>query len=182
MVTYTPYPTSTPKNTPIPTPTPSPSPTLTPNPTFQLIQATVTDAPNTYLSVYGNVNSSEVSSAVIKGNQFSAKTSVSLTFTGVNEVGTFCKITVPKQAVLNAAKPTVYINNQVADDQGFTQDAQNFYVWYTSYLSTYEVSIVFLRSSDFLFSIPIVIIAIVLVLFIIVPKIKTNNTLKYNIE
>lgn len=100
-----------------------------------------------------------------------------MTFTDANAVGTLCNITVPKQDLLSATSPTVFINNQAVKNQGFTQDLNNFYVWYVSSVSTYELSIVFQRTPDFLFSIPVVIITIALVAVIILPK-KGNNVLE----
>jgi len=43
--------------------------------------------------------------------------------------------------------PTVYIDNQPAQNQGYTQDSNNYYVWYTTHFSTHEVSIVFNATS-----------------------------------
>jgi hypothetical protein len=37
----------------------------------------------------------------------------------------------------------VYIDNQTAPNQDYTQDADNYYVWYTTKFSTHQVSIVF---------------------------------------
>jgi hypothetical protein len=39
-------------------------------------------------------------------------------------------------------EPTLYIDGQ-AQNQGFTEDSSNYYVWYTVHFSTHEVSIVF---------------------------------------
>lgn len=79
--------------------------------------------------------------------------------------------------MLSATSPIVFINNQAVKNQGFTQDLDNFYVWYISSVNTYELSIVFQRTPDFLFSIPVVIITIALVTIIILPK-KGNNVLE----
>ncbi len=55
----------------------------------------------------------------------------------------FGNVTVPKTAVPDGATPIAYVDNGVVSNQGFTQDAQNFYVWYETSYSTYELSIVF---------------------------------------
>ncbi len=52
-------------------------------------------------------------------------------------------ITVPKTAVPNGVTPKVYLNDQVATAQGFSQDANNYYIWYKTLFSNYELSIVF---------------------------------------
>jgi hypothetical protein len=39
--------------------------------------------------------------------------------------------------------PTVYVDNQPCQSQGYTQDASNYYLWYTVHFSTHQVEIVF---------------------------------------
>jgi hypothetical protein len=56
-------------------------------------------------------------------------------------------VTIPKSAVVFGTIPTIYIDNQPALTQGYTQDSSNFYVWYTTHFSTHEVSIVFTATS-----------------------------------
>ncbi len=52
-------------------------------------------------------------------------------------------ITVPKTALTYGVTPKIYVNGQVALDQGFSQDANNYYIWYKTVFSDYELSIVF---------------------------------------
>ncbi len=52
-------------------------------------------------------------------------------------------MTLPKNALSNATNPTIYIDNQLALDQGYTEDADNYYIWYTTHFSTHRVSIQF---------------------------------------
>jgi hypothetical protein len=51
--------------------------------------------------------------------------------------------TVPKTAVTYGVTPKIYVNNQIALDQGFSQDANNYYVWFKPVFSNYELLIVF---------------------------------------
>jgi hypothetical protein len=53
-------------------------------------------------------------------------------------------LTIPKSAVQYESTPTVYVGNQITQDQGYKQDADNYYVWYTTHFSTHQVSIVFI--------------------------------------
>jgi len=39
--------------------------------------------------------------------------------------------------------PIIYIDGQQAPDQGYAQDANNFYVWFTTNFSTHQVTIDF---------------------------------------
>ena len=43
--------------------------------------------------------------------------------------------------------PVVYMEGQQTPDQGYTQDANNFYVWYTTHFSTHQVRMQFTVSS-----------------------------------
>ena len=40
-------------------------------------------------------------------------------------------------------KPTVYIDGQSAQSQGYTEDAKNYYVWYTTKLVMHQILILF---------------------------------------
>ncbi len=51
-------------------------------------------------------------------------------------------VTVPKSVVAFGTSPAVYVDKQLAAEQGFSQDAENYYVWCTLPFSR-EVSIVF---------------------------------------
>jgi len=45
-------------------------------------------------------------------------------------------MTIPKTAIPYGINPVVYINGLQAPNQGYTQDANNFYVWYTTNFNT----------------------------------------------
>jgi tungstate transport system substrate-binding protein len=44
--------------------------------------------------------------------------------------------------------PTVYIDNQQISNQGYTQDTENFYVWYSTHFSTHQVIILFTQTQS----------------------------------
>jgi hypothetical protein len=48
-------------------------------------------------------------------------------------------MTIPKTAIPYGNSPVVYIDDQQAPNQGYTQDANNFYVWYTTSFDTNPV-------------------------------------------
>jgi hypothetical protein len=77
---------------------------------------------------------------VIQSNE---TTRVEFTITGIEGWMAFANITLTKQAVAYGRIPEVYIDNQLAQDQGYSQDDENFYVWFTTHLSTHRVEIVF---------------------------------------
>jgi hypothetical protein len=57
-------------------------------------------------------------------------------------------MTIPKGSVTYGTKPTIYIDSQMCQDQGYTEDNYNYYVWYITHFSTHEVSIVFTENSS----------------------------------
>ena len=52
-------------------------------------------------------------------------------------------MTVPKSAVPYGTDPTIYIDNEPAANSGFTEDQENYYVWFTTEFSTHEMTIKF---------------------------------------
>jgi hypothetical protein len=144
--TSAPNPTSKPVATPTPTPAPSPTPTPTSSPTT--VSATTDTGSTVELAVCGNVTCSQMSSVTIATDQSAAKTTVSFTVTGASGTTGFGNVTIPKSAVSYGTTPNIYIDGQPATNQGYTQDANNYYVWYTTHFSTHQISIVFTVASS----------------------------------
>ena len=146
-----PVPTSMPAPTQKPTSTaiPTPNPTATPTPTPTQIETTVkvkTDNGTTIdLTIGGNITSSQKANVTIATNQSDISTTVSLTVTGENGTTGYSNITIPKTLVLYGTTPTVFIENQQATNQGYTQDAENFCVWYTTQFSAHQINIQFTK-------------------------------------
>jgi hypothetical protein len=88
-----------------------------------------------------------MSSVTIATNQSASTTTVSFTVTGESGTTGFGNITIPISAVTYGTTPTIYIDGQPASNQGYTQDSNNYYVWYTTHFSTHQVSIVFTTAS-----------------------------------
>ncbi len=94
-----------------------------------------------------------------------------MTFDVTGDTGTvgFGNVTIPKSAVAPDSTPVLYIDGAVALDQGYTEDANNFYVWYTVHFSSHEVSIVFTVTPQTRNDLPQgVLIAIVAVIVVVV--------------
>jgi hypothetical protein len=126
--TSTSKPTSTP--TPKPTTTPGPTPSPTPTPLATSVPATTGSGTTVDLTIGGNVTSSQISNVTIASYQPAKTTTVSFTVTEPNGATGFGNMTIPKTAVYSGPNPLVFINGQQAPNQGYTQDANNFYVWY----------------------------------------------------
>jgi hypothetical protein len=121
------------------TATPTPIPTT--NSYQPTVQATTQNGTTINLTLNGNITSSQISNLTIS---ISANTTiVSFTLTGENGTAGFSNMTLPNNALPNAANPTIYIDNQLALDQGYTEDADNYYIWYTTHFSTHQISIQF---------------------------------------
>jgi hypothetical protein len=132
-------------STPTLTPTPTASPT--PTPSENTIQATTNNGSTIHLAINGNITSPQISNVAITTNQSESTTTLSFTLTDQNATAGFSNITIPKTSVTYGTTPKIYIDNQPASNQGFTQDNNNYYVWYTTHFSTHQISIVFAANS-----------------------------------
>ena len=128
--------------------TPIPSPTSTQTPTPTTVPATTDNGSTVNLTITGNVTSSQMSNVTITTNQSANTTILSFTVTGENGTTGFSNITVPISAVPYGTTPTIYIDGQPAQNQGYTQDSNNYYVWYTTHFSTHQISIIFTARSS----------------------------------
>jgi hypothetical protein len=70
-------------------------------------------------------------------------------------------MTIPKSSIPYGTAPLVIIDGQQAPDQGFTEDSQNYYVWFTTHFSTHQVEISFTGQTTQPLSITTIAIAIV---------------------
>ena len=132
--------------------TASPPPTPT-RPTASTIfvtnvNTTSTNGATVALVVNGNITNDQISNVVIATNQSASTTTVSFTVTGESGTTGFGNVTIPKNAVLYGTIPTIYIDGKPASNQGFTQDSNNYYVWYTTHFSTHQISIVFTQAPN----------------------------------
>jgi hypothetical protein len=89
-----------------------------------------------------------MSNLEITTNQTASTTILSFTVTGQSGSTGFGNVTIPKNTVPYGTTPTINIDGQIASNQGYTQDTNNYYVWYTIHFSTHQVSIVFTAGSS----------------------------------
>jgi hypothetical protein len=174
-------PTSTPKptTTPIPTPTPTATPSPSPAPYVTTLPARIDNGTTIDLGITGNITRTQMSNVTIATSQ-SSITTLSFIVTGESGTAGFSNITIPKTAIANKTISTIYIDNQPTQNQGYTQDADNYYVWYTTRFSTHQVSIIFTKPtihitsaaalSEVLLTIGIVIPEIILVFTIVATR------------
>jgi hypothetical protein len=165
--TPTANPTGNPSSTPNHSPSPTPKSTPTLNPSSVIIKLTTLDNSTVDLTIRGDGASSTVSAATMTTND-SNSTVISLALVGLDVTNGFSNITIPKQAVPLGTTPKIYINSQMAPDQSFTEDANNYYVWYTTFSKTYQLQIVFGQGSSTVDSFPLWIVAVVVVVIVVV--------------
>jgi hypothetical protein len=133
--TRTPTPTSKPTSVPAATP-PAPTPTLK----AIKVRAIMNDGAKVDLAITGNMTISQILNVKIVAYQSSALSSVSFTVVGESGSAGFCNITIPRSVVSNGQSPVVFIDGTKALTQGYVQDADNFYVWFTTAFSMHHVT------------------------------------------
>ena len=128
------------------TPSSTPSPILTPTPaalSTTTVKATADNGDTTSLSLSGNITSQQITNAKIIRNKSASTTTILFNITGESGTVGSGNLTIPKSEITFGSTPTVYIDGVPASDQGFSQDIDNYYVWFTTHFSNHEVSIVF---------------------------------------
>jgi hypothetical protein len=105
------------------------------------VQATT----NTGTSVDLYITAQQIS-AVTLNTQPPTTATISFTLTGQTGNVGFGNMTISKNSVPANAAPIIYFDNQIVQNQGYTEDANNYYVWWTNHFSTNNVSIVFAGS------------------------------------
>ncbi len=185
----TPTSTSNPSQpTPTTSPTTSPQPTATPLPTpipnTITINALTDSGKNASLTFQGGITSSSISGISINTDGSNTTTTISLAIVAQSNTNGFDNVTIPISAVPYGTIPTVYVNNGVAQNQGYSHDSKNYYVWFKTGYSTYELSIAFQTQpapSDFPLWATIVIIGIVIASIVLVMLKKNLINIRFKL-
>jgi hypothetical protein len=90
-----------------------------------------------------------MSNVAIASNLSTSITTLSFTVTGPSGTTGFGNVTIPKSVETYGTTPTIEIDGQPASSQGYTQDSNNYYVWYTTSFSTHKISIMFAETVSF---------------------------------
>ena len=143
--TTAPSPTASTSQLPSPTSSPSSTSTASASPTPKSTPAPTTteNGSGVNLAISGNITRSQMSNLTITTDSSAKTTTLSFIVTGESGTTGFSNITIPKRAVPYGTSPLVTINGTLASNQGYTQDSNNYYVWYTTHFSTHKISIVF---------------------------------------
>ena len=138
------------------------------------IIATQTDNQQTYnVNLNGNITASQMSNMTITPYVANSSTVVAFTVTGPSGTTGFANITLSKSAIPYGTNPVIYIDGVAAENQGYTEDANNFYLWYTTHFSTHQITVQFKTNvpeptaeSPWLYYV-LIAMALVVVLFVI---------------
>ena len=98
--------------------------------------------------MHGNMTSQQITNAKIIRNESASTTSILFNITGESGTVGSGNFTIPRSEITFGSIPTVYIDGVPAPDQGFSQEANNYYVWFTTHFSNHEVTIVFTGASS----------------------------------
>jgi hypothetical protein len=93
----------------------------------------------------GNITATQISNPTMIINETENTVTLSMNLTGPSGTTGFCNMTIPKSTMPAGVIPTpiVYIDGQLAEQQGYSQDADNFYVWYSTHFSDHIVDVIF---------------------------------------
>ena len=184
--TVSPTPSVDPSISPSPSLTPSLSPTISPSalpsPTSTTIPITTTSNQIIYLTINGNITSSQISNITLTTNPSAAVTTLSFTITGQSGTIGFSNITIPKSAIPHGTEPQICIDGQLATSQGYSQDVNNYYIWYTTQFSIHNIIVTFSSIShqpdSNPYTIEIVLIALIAITAVIILIMRSRRNKK----
>lgn len=127
----------------VPAPSSPPTPPIPDKANVTVVCAMTDNGSTVELKINGNITSSQMHDLRIATNTTDLTTTLSFNLTGETGTSGFGNITIPRTALPYGKNLTIYIDNMPAENQGYSQDADNFYVWYTCHFSIHKVSIVF---------------------------------------
>jgi hypothetical protein len=141
--------------------TPTPGPTTT-----NTISATKDGSSTVNIAVNGNITASQYANVTITTNQTAQTTTVSFTVTGQTGTTGYGNITLPKSQIPYGTTITVYIDGQPAENQSYTQDSQNYYVYYSTHFSTNNVELRFNGEKATRPELPLLMIAVIIAVIV----------------
>jgi hypothetical protein len=121
------------------------------------LSVTAADGKYVTLTVKGTVDADQISELWFANNAaLYNNTDIAFKLTSQNKTAEFMNMTVPKNVLLGGTSPVVTIDGALVKDSGFSQDSDNFYVWFTALSNSGHID----RSS-------------VMITFLLTPKLTT---------
>ncbi len=108
-----------------------------------IMQALTDEGKTVNITLSGNVSSSEISNVYLTMDRNTTSAYLYLTVTGASHSTGFCNMTLSKNLIYEGTAPIIFIDDKKAENQGYSQDETNYYVWFTTGFSRHQISIIF---------------------------------------
>jgi hypothetical protein len=106
---------------------------MTSQETTKTLQITSVDGKNVTLAIRGNVSVNQITDFFFQNlPDWYNHTNIDFNLIELNGSSAFVNMTIPKDAILGGTAPVVATNGGLPKNDGFTQDTENFYVWFTT--------------------------------------------------
>jgi hypothetical protein len=128
---------------PTPSATSTPTPSPSPSPTPASIELQKNDNTNITLQINGNITNQQITNMNLTNNPSTNSTTISFTVAGAKGNIGFANLTIPKNTINYGSIPSILIDGQPVEDQGYAQDSESYYVWFTTHFSSHQVEIIF---------------------------------------
>jgi hypothetical protein len=106
------------------------------------------DNTKTVIQVGGNITGNQFTNMTITPHPTNGTTTVAFVLTGPEGTEGFGNLTLPKSVIPYGTIPTIYVDGQQVQKQGYIEDATNFYVWYFVHFSSHNVTIDFVSTNS----------------------------------
>lgn len=101
--------------------------------TTQTLQITSEDGKNVTLAISGNVSVNQITGFFFQNlPDWYNHTNIDFNLIALNGSTAFVNMTIPKNAILGGTATVVATNGDLPKNNGFTQDTEHFYVWFTT--------------------------------------------------
>jgi uncharacterized repeat protein (TIGR02543 family) len=130
------------------------------------------------IDLSGTITVQQMSNLTITPYADISTTKVEFNVTGPSGTTGFGNLTIPKNAIPFGTTPLVYIDGVLAEDQGYSEDANNYYVWYTTHFSMHKISIDFTSTPQVDYTLYYILAAIGVVLAILLVLVLSRRRKK----
>ncbi|MCW4025018.1 MAG: right-handed parallel beta-helix repeat-containing protein [Candidatus Bathyarchaeota archaeon] len=132
---------------------------------IQTIHGTNDNEETVTLTINGNITAAQFSGITLTTNQSNSQITLSFTLQGETGTSGYTNITISKSQIPNGVNPVVNIDGVAAPNQSFTEDSQNYYVYFTVSFSTHQLDITFTvqPAADFTMWIILVVVAVLII-------------------
>lgn len=107
------------------------------------LSAINSDHTTTTLYISGNVNANQFSNITITPHANTATATLAFNLSGPSGTDGFVNMTLPKSSIAFGQVPSIYVDNQSVQNQGYTEDGVNYYVWFSVHFSSHFIRIEF---------------------------------------